>query len=57
MLGKRNALTVEDLDNSGSIEDDTTSENIFVFDPEFWKYIDSGLLERVGTFFKLKTRS
>ena len=51
MLGKRNALTVEDLDNSGSIEDDTTSENIFVFDPEFWKYIDSGLLERVGTFF------
>ena len=49
MLGKRNALTVENLDNgsTNNNDDDTTSDNIFVFDPDFWKYIDSGLFERV----------
>ena len=46
MLGKRS----NDIDSySTSTEKDaTTSENMFVFDPEFWRYIDSGLLEKVS---------
>jgi len=44
MLGKR-SNDVES-DSSSEEKDATTSENMFIFDPEFWRYIDSGMLEK-----------
>jgi len=44
MLGKRSNDI--DSDSTSTEKDATTSENMFVFDPEFWRYIDSGLLEK-----------
>ena len=46
MLGKR-GNDIES-DSTSTEKDATTSENMFVFDPEFWRYIDSGLLEKVS---------
>ena len=46
MLGKRSNDI--DSDSTSTEKDATTSENMFVFDPEFWRYIDSGLLEKVS---------
>jgi hypothetical protein len=43
MLGKRSGDS-DDIDADQN--DQTTSDNLFVFDQDFWKYLDSSLLEK-----------